>query len=169
MHGLYWMTANLAERTPLLLAVDDAHWADEMSLRLVLYLARRVADLPVLLLVAARPAAEHGDGGLLARLAALAGVVWLRPAALTQPEVAGLIAEHGWHGADQGFVAACHHASGGNPFLVSELIAGLDVAGASGSAGDAALMAGFAPGGTGRRCRAARVCVRGPRHGRRAD
>jgi hypothetical protein len=26
MHGLYWLTANLAERGPLLVAVDDAHW-----------------------------------------------------------------------------------------------------------------------------------------------
>ena len=67
MHGLYWLTANLAERAPLLIAVDDAHWADEMSLRFVLYLARRMADLPVLMLVAARSAAGPGDGGLLAR------------------------------------------------------------------------------------------------------
>ena len=59
MHGLYWLTADLAERAPLLVAVDDAHWADEMSLRFVLYLARRVADMPVLVLVAARSAAAR--------------------------------------------------------------------------------------------------------------
>jgi predicted ATPase len=53
----------------LLLAVDDAHWADEMSLRLVLYLARRVADLPVLLLVAVL-----GTGAALTDAAALAGL-----------------------------------------------------------------------------------------------
>ena len=28
LHGLYWVTAALAERSPLVLAVDDAHWAD---------------------------------------------------------------------------------------------------------------------------------------------
>jgi predicted ATPase len=33
LHGLYWLTVNLAERRPLLIAVDDAHWADESSLR----------------------------------------------------------------------------------------------------------------------------------------
>jgi predicted ATPase len=33
LHGLYWLTSNLAERTPLLIAVDDAHWADVASLR----------------------------------------------------------------------------------------------------------------------------------------
>src|SRR4051812_30490989 len=28
LHGLYWLTANLAEHRPLLLAIDDAHWGD---------------------------------------------------------------------------------------------------------------------------------------------
>ncbi|MBV9534379.1 MAG: AAA family ATPase, partial [Solirubrobacterales bacterium] len=31
MHGLYWLTLNLAERSPLLIAIDDAHWADPPS------------------------------------------------------------------------------------------------------------------------------------------
>ena len=33
LHGLYWLTANLADEGPLLLSVDDAHWADPSSLR----------------------------------------------------------------------------------------------------------------------------------------
>jgi predicted ATPase len=33
LHGLYWLTANLAGERPLLLTVDDAHWADAASLR----------------------------------------------------------------------------------------------------------------------------------------
>ena len=32
LHGLYWLVVNLAARGPLLIAVDDAHWADEASL-----------------------------------------------------------------------------------------------------------------------------------------
>jgi predicted ATPase len=55
MHGLYWLAANLAERRPMLLALDDAHWADEPTLRFVAFLARRVAELPVLVLLSARP------------------------------------------------------------------------------------------------------------------
>jgi DNA-binding CsgD family transcriptional regulator len=145
MHGLYWLTANLAEQAPLLVAVDDAHWADEMSLRFVLYLARRVTDLPVLLLVAARPAAGRGDGGLLARLSGLAGVAWLHPAPLSEPEVGRLIEQRGLRGADPRFVEACYHASGGSPLLVSELLAGLAAKVANGSAEEAALVAGFAP------------------------
>ena len=33
LHGLYWLTANLSEKGPLLLAVDDLHWSDPPSLR----------------------------------------------------------------------------------------------------------------------------------------
>ena len=32
-HGLHWLCARLAEERPLALLVDDAHWADEQSLR----------------------------------------------------------------------------------------------------------------------------------------
>ena len=47
VHGLYWLTARLADRTPLALLVEDARRADEPSLRLCAYLAQRIDELPV--------------------------------------------------------------------------------------------------------------------------
>ena len=44
LHGLYWLAANLSA-APLLIAVDDAHWADEPSLRWLAYLAPRLEGL----------------------------------------------------------------------------------------------------------------------------
>ena len=41
LHGLHWLVANLAERAPLLIALDDVHWADEPSLRFLDHLTRR--------------------------------------------------------------------------------------------------------------------------------
>src|SRR5215470_6611769 len=38
LHGLYWLLAGLAFRQPMLVAVDDLHWADEASLRWIAYL-----------------------------------------------------------------------------------------------------------------------------------
>ena len=38
LHALYWLCANLAEETPVLLAVDDLQWADELSLRFLGFL-----------------------------------------------------------------------------------------------------------------------------------
>ena len=37
LHGLYWLIFNLAERSPLLIAADDLHWADRSSLRFLHY------------------------------------------------------------------------------------------------------------------------------------
>src|SRR5215469_4298402 len=54
MHGLYWLIANLAARRPLVIAVDDAHWADAPSLRWLAHLAARIDGLPIALLLAAR-------------------------------------------------------------------------------------------------------------------
>ena len=45
LHGLYWLAANLSAARPLLLAIDDAHWADESSLRWLTHLARRLDGL----------------------------------------------------------------------------------------------------------------------------
>src|SRR6185295_19084434 len=68
-HGLHWLTANLAERAPLVLAVDDAHWADLPSLRFLHYLLQRLDELPVALVIAARPERERRQGRLVQRLA----------------------------------------------------------------------------------------------------
>ena len=54
LHGLYWLTVNLAGGRPLLLAIDDLHWADRPSLRFLAYLARRLEGLPVLVAASLR-------------------------------------------------------------------------------------------------------------------
>ena len=42
LHGLYWMTLNLAGDEPMLLVVDDLQWCDRASLRFLAYLAHRL-------------------------------------------------------------------------------------------------------------------------------
>ncbi len=46
---------SLARRQPLLIFIDDIHWADEALLDLLEYVTRRVSDAPLLLLCPARP------------------------------------------------------------------------------------------------------------------
>ena len=53
-HSLLWLCSALAESRPLVLVVDDAQWADRCSLAVLSYLARRIEDLPLLIIVAAR-------------------------------------------------------------------------------------------------------------------
>ena len=68
MHGLYWVAANFALRNPTLLVVDDVHWADEPSLRWLLYLAHRLEGLPLVLLVGTRPPEQADAPSLVAEL-----------------------------------------------------------------------------------------------------
>ena len=125
MHGLYWLCANLAQDEPLLLAVDDAHWADAASLRVLAYLARRLDELPVVLVCATRPAEPTPQAALVAELAHDPHAVLLLPGPLTTAAVAALV-RAGLEGEpDDTFVAACVAATGGTPFLVRELLAAL--------------------------------------------
>ncbi|MHA6765262.1 ATP-binding protein [Streptacidiphilus sp. PAMC 29251] len=124
VHGLFWLCSNLADRTPLLLTVDDVHWADEASLRFLSHLARRLADLPVLLLLAGRPPVQ-GETGAAAR--ALSGITphLLRLGPLSADAVQVLVHESLSDEAEDAFCRACVRVSGGNPFLLAEALAGL--------------------------------------------
>ena len=104
LHGLFWLTSNLAELCPLMLVVDDAHWLDPESARLVDYLARRIESLPVLLLTSSRP----GEVGALAEAATV-----ITPRPLSAAAVAALVGE--------ARAAEVTRLTGGNPLLVREL------------------------------------------------
>lgn len=121
-HGLHWLVANLAEEAPLLIALDDAHWGDVASLRTGAYLARRLDGLAVTMLVATRNDEPGSQQELLAELFASAEPTYLRPAPLADDSVAVLLRESfGDREAPAELVAACRRATGGNPFLLTEL------------------------------------------------
>jgi DNA-binding CsgD family transcriptional regulator len=139
LHGLYWLAVNLARESPLLLVVDDLHWADEPSLRWLAYVARRLDDLPVLVLVATR----GSERALIAALLGEAEV--LRPAPLTDEAAAELVLEHLGTDADAHFCAACLEAAAGNPFLLVELLRQLDADGVTPTAASADGVRGVRP------------------------
>ena len=129
LHGLHSLVAALAERAPLLLALDDAHWSDEATLRFAAYLARRAVGLPLLLVVSLRPD-EPGRDPVLDALLHEPGVVrhGIRP--LSREGTAILVGRRLGAAAPDGLADACHEVTGGNPFLLGELlsmVAGHDV------------------------------------------
>jgi predicted ATPase len=125
VHGLYWLTANLAQATPLLVLVDDVHWADAGSLRFLAYLARRLEGLPVLLLVAARPPVDPERADLVDAVTGEVEVVALHPAPLSEAAVAELASGALGTAPEPELARACHEATGGNPFLCRSLVAAL--------------------------------------------
>ena len=125
LHGLYWLTVNLSVQAPVVIAVDDAHWADERSLRFLLYLVGRLEDVRTAVLVALR-APERGLGpSLAAQLLSDRTLEVLAPAGLSRRAVGELLATGLQQPPDAAFVDACLEATGGLPFLVHELVAAL--------------------------------------------
>src|SRR5215469_15336751 len=125
VHGLYWLVVNASRAGPVLVAVDDLHWADQASLRFLLYLAGRLAGLPVALMLSWRSAEPGAGVDRLARLEQIAtgSVVSLTP--LSRRAVRALLTEEfGTEPAGQ-FATACYAVTGGNPFLLRELAASL--------------------------------------------
>ncbi len=119
LHSLYWVVAGLAERQPLLLAVDDAHLADSASLDWLAFMLPRLAELPVLLMLARRTD-EAENSGLTTILGdPSVGATVLEP--LSSRGTRSLIEEALGRQADDSFAAVCHEITGGNPFLVTEL------------------------------------------------
>ena len=122
LHGLYWLTANLAARRPLLLALDELHWCDLPSLRWLAYLLPRMEGLSLLVLVGLRPAEPGEDPGLIGQIVSDPLATTVRPAPLSTEAVARLLRESLSPEADDAFCAACQEATGGNPLLLRELV-----------------------------------------------
>ncbi len=125
LHGLYWLTANLAERRPLLLAVDDAHDADEPSLRFLAYLARRIESLPVALVICARSEEAAAAPEALAAIRTDPATDMLAPQPLSVAGVDALLCAADGGPVAREFAQACHDATGGNPLLLGELVRAL--------------------------------------------
>jgi DNA-binding CsgD family transcriptional regulator len=109
----------LRRRRPTMLVLEDLHWADEATLDVLRMLARRVESLPVLL------AASYRDDSLdrahplrivLGELPSSRHIVRLSLPPLTPGAVARL--------AGAADATALHRQTGGNPFFVTEILAG---------------------------------------------
>jgi hypothetical protein len=120
LHGLYWLTANIAARGPLLLVIDDLHWSDLPSLRWLAYLLPRIEGIALSVVVALRPTEPGTDAALLSHVVSDPLATVVRPAPLTAVGAAGLLQEI-LPEADDGFCATCYEQTGGNPLLLREL------------------------------------------------
>jgi DNA-binding CsgD family transcriptional regulator len=106
--------------TTWVFAVEDTQWADEATLDLLRFLARRARSLPVLLLVSYRDDEIGSQHPLAVARGDLAGVealtrIGLPP--LSRDAVAELAEDSGVN------VDELHRLTGGNPFFVTEILA----------------------------------------------
>jgi DNA-binding CsgD family transcriptional regulator/tetratricopeptide (TPR) repeat protein len=109
---------------PTVLAVEDVHWADDATLDVLCYLVRRVADLPVVLLLTYREGdldADHPLLRVLGRAVSAGNVRRLPLARLSEASVRRLAATSRLDPRE------VHEVTAGNPFFVAELLAAGDL------------------------------------------
>ncbi|MYS87514.1 helix-turn-helix transcriptional regulator [Embleya scabrispora] len=117
-----------AEERPLLLILEDLHWADRSTCELLAFLARNLDQPGVLVLATHRPLAPHADApfaAIPALLARLANTEALDLAPLARPDVARQLADLIGHTPDPRHLERVFRRSEGNPLFV-EALAGTD-------------------------------------------
>jgi DNA-binding SARP family transcriptional activator/lipopolysaccharide biosynthesis regulator YciM len=117
----------LTQSGPLLLTIEDLHWANSATLHMFGFLSTRIRALPVLLVgTIQHPESVPAIGRLIA-VGRHRGEVHLLPVAPLEPgEVTELLLEVGF---DPDSVISLsgwlHHRSGGSPFILGEILAHL--------------------------------------------
>jgi DNA-binding NarL/FixJ family response regulator/tetratricopeptide (TPR) repeat protein len=126
----------LTDATPLLLVLDDLHWADSASVELLGALLRRPPAAPVLTALAHRPSPlPERLPAALERAQRAGALTSIELTALTPDEARQLLGET----LARADVTALYEESGGNPFYLEQLARSLDRA--DGGAGAAVVSA----------------------------
>ena len=145
----YWVVHDLANaihaaaaQTPLVIMLEDIHWADNGTLLALRSLAVR-PDAAVLWVLTARTGA--GGPAMQETLSVLqrANATFLRLAAMTPDAVADMVCDAVRARADASLLNLAAKAHG-NPFLVSELVGGLGEEGRLDFSGGHAVATGYA-------------------------
>jgi DNA-binding CsgD family transcriptional regulator/tetratricopeptide (TPR) repeat protein len=120
------LVTDRAAVVPVLLILEDLHWADASTLDLVVFVAHNVEDRPILLLATSR-AEERASAERIRRLIdgvrrSDSGLV-LELGPLERDELAALVAAHAADDLTAGATSALVERSEGNPFFAEELLA----------------------------------------------
>jgi predicted ATPase len=109
----------LRQPPPSTVVIEDVHWADEATVDTLRFLVRRIAQLPVVLLLTYRDdelSRDHPLTQLLGDASHAEQVHHLSPQRLTEPAVRELVAGRSLD------VDEVYALSDGNPYFVSELV-----------------------------------------------
>lgn len=141
LHDLTRAVLGLADCRAVLVCVDDVQWTDRPTLRWLAHLHRRIDGHRVALLLGLRTGEPDSDGEALAALRESAQV--LTPGPLSATAVTTLVQDRLGPDIVPELTAACLRASGGNPFLLGELVRELHGQGLPPDASTAALIDGL--------------------------
>lgn len=132
--------AQLCRRSPVVLALEDLHWAGPAALELLTYLVERLPESRLLVLATHRTTEPDRSGALVAavsRLSRLDGVRRMDLQGLRTEDIADYLHGEGGIPPDQaqGPARVLHQQTGGNPFFLRELWRDLSSRGGIGALG----------------------------------
>ncbi|HVP14230.1 MAG TPA: AAA family ATPase [Terriglobales bacterium] len=119
------LLANASQAAPLVVVLDDLHWADKTSLVLLRSLVRSSRPAALLVVGTYRETdltRTHPLAELLADLRREPRVERVRLGGLGPEDVSALVASRGQQDPPAEFVAALHAETEGNPFFVEEVL-----------------------------------------------
>jgi hypothetical protein len=117
------LLTGISRRHPLVVVLDDVHWADAGSLELLGFLAGAVRDAPLLVVASYRPAEQTPAlTRTLAELARHPATNTAELSGLSPAEVGRLLTTELGAEPQDGLVRAVHGRTDGNPFFVVELV-----------------------------------------------
>ncbi|WP_196073253.1 helix-turn-helix transcriptional regulator [Nakamurella alba] len=123
--AVHRILTDLAATTPVLLVIEDLHWADRSTRDLLSFLARTLRTGRIAVIASYRSDdlhRRHPLRPLLAELARLPQINRITVPALGRAELAELLEQISGRPADPASVDALHQRSEGNPFYAEELI-----------------------------------------------
>jgi DNA-binding CsgD family transcriptional regulator len=148
-HGLYWLVVNMSRDQPVAIIVDDLHWCDLPSAQALTFISRRLEGEPIALVLATRPLAAVAAPEATALLEHTDLEV-LRPSALSPEAIETVVGAHLSSDPEKAFVKVCGEVTGGNPFLLGEMIEEARAANLDASAASAAALSALVPRGVAR-------------------
>jgi DNA-binding SARP family transcriptional activator/tetratricopeptide (TPR) repeat protein len=131
--GVGSLLGHLAVEQPVVVVLEDVHWADEMSLRLLAFVARRAPAMRLLLVATAREEELESAAPLTRVLQELVSeplAIALSLGRLSEQDTLGLIRAIGRVGRDEvataRLAARLWAAAEGNPFVIVEILRALE-------------------------------------------
>jgi predicted ATPase len=115
----------VAREAPLVLVLDDLHWADKSSLLLLQFLAREIADAPVLVVGTYRDvevSRGHPLAEVLPRLRRERTVDRILLRGLPEAEVHAILVALGGGAVPEEFARTITRETAGNPFFIKEVL-----------------------------------------------
>jgi DNA-binding SARP family transcriptional activator len=119
-----WWSA-LSATAPLVFVLDDMQWASRATITLTAFLSRHLRDSPVLIIATWRDTEGTADPALVSTIAAMQRDRVADSIELTgidRDAVVALLEGEGAHSRSAAAVDSISRATGGNPFLITELV-----------------------------------------------